>query len=129
MCSNDERCNMAVAQKHIHHRVDWDGAAPAQQARDPVCRMMVEPATAKYHSDHDGTRYFFCSAGCQAKFVAGPSKYLNPSAPPKRKEGVFFTCPMHPQIRRSSPGNCPICGMALEPVLARKPAPALSLST
>ena len=31
-------------------------------------------------------------------------------------EGIVWTCPMHPQIRRSEPGNCPICGMALEPL-------------
>jgi Cu+-exporting ATPase len=29
-----------------------------------------------------------------------------------------YTCPMHPQVRQRGPGNCPICGMALEPVLA-----------
>jgi Cu+-exporting ATPase len=33
-------------------------------------------------------------------------------------EEVEYTCPMHPQIRQMGPGNCPICGMALEPVLA-----------
>ena len=31
---------------------------------------------------------------------------------------VEYTCPMHPQVRQMGPGNCPICGMALEPVLA-----------
>ena len=31
-------------------------------------------------------------------------------------DGTIWTCPMHPQIRRSEPGNCPICGMALEPL-------------
>lgn len=40
--------------------------------------------------------------------------------PPSRSrpagEAVSYTCPMHPQIRRSEPGNCPICGMALEPL-------------
>ena len=30
--------------------------------------------------------------------------------------GVIYTCPMHPQVRRSQPGNCPICGMTLEPL-------------
>jgi P-type Cu+ transporter len=30
-------------------------------------------------------------------------------------DGQIYTCPMHPQIRRSEPGSCPICGMALEP--------------
>jgi Cu+-exporting ATPase len=31
-------------------------------------------------------------------------------------EGTIWTCPMHPQIRRTGPGQCPICGMALEPL-------------
>jgi P-type Cu+ transporter len=31
---------------------------------------------------------------------------------------VEYTCPMHPQVRQRGPGSCPICGMALEPVLA-----------
>lgn len=30
---------------------------------------------------------------------------------------VEYTCPMHPQIRQIGPGNCPICGMSLEPVI------------
>ncbi len=30
---------------------------------------------------------------------------------------TIYTCPMHPEIRRNAPGNCPICGMALEPLL------------
>ena len=29
--------------------------------------------------------------------------------------GAIYICPMHPQIRQNGPGNCPICGMALEP--------------
>ncbi|KAF2992813.1 copper-translocating P-type ATPase [Methylocystis sp. MJC1] len=32
-------------------------------------------------------------------------------------QGVIYTCPMHPQIRQAGPGNCPICGMALEPLV------------
>ena len=31
---------------------------------------------------------------------------------------MIYTCPMHPEIRQEGPGNCPICGMALEPVTA-----------
>ena len=48
-----------------------------------------------------------------------PKKYQNKTtepAPPQ--QGTIYTCPMHPQIRRNAPGNCPICGMALEPVSA-----------
>lgn len=33
---------------------------------------------------------------------------------------VIYTCPMHPQIRQPGPGNCPICGMTLEPLVAEK---------
>src|ERR1043166_6697413 len=32
---------------------------------------------------------------------------------------MIYTCPMHPQIERDRPGNCPICGMALEPKTIR----------
>ncbi|MDR3534326.1 MAG: copper-translocating P-type ATPase [Rhodopila sp.] len=37
---------------------------------------------------------------------------------PPAKPGAIYTCAMHPQIRQGGPGNCPICGMALEPVEA-----------
>nr|WP_256330391.1 copper-translocating P-type ATPase [Variovorax sp. YR216] len=39
-------------------------------------------------------------------------------APAGDQRQVEYTCPMHPQVRQMGPGNCPICGMALEPVLA-----------
>jgi P-type Cu+ transporter len=35
--------------------------------------------------------------------------------PGPQQDGVIYTCPMHPQIRQLGPGNCPICGMTLEP--------------
>ncbi len=37
---------------------------------------------------------------------------------PEPREGVIYTCPMHPQIRKLGPGTCPICGMTLEPEVA-----------
>jgi P-type Cu+ transporter len=88
-------------------------------ALDPVCGMTVEPMSAKYHTEHDGVTYSFCSATCQAKFIAQPNKSLTQSNAVSKSpgpKGVIYTCPMHPQIRRTEPGNCPICGMALEPV-------------
>ncbi|MBC2771119.1 copper-translocating P-type ATPase [Pusillimonas minor] len=36
---------------------------------------------------------------------------------PPAESGTLYTCPMHPQIRQATPGNCPICGMSLEPVM------------
>jgi P-type Cu+ transporter len=89
--------------------------------KDPVCGMSVNPATARHKADHAGQMYYFCSAGCRDKFLAGPQKYLAPAASGRADEspkGAEYTCPMHPQIRQIGPGSCPICGMALEPVMA-----------
>jgi P-type Cu+ transporter len=86
---------------------------------DPVCGMIVNPPTASYVRQHEGSAFHFCSAGCQAKFIAHPDKYLTASAAPDpaTPPGTIYTCPMHPQIRQVGPGFCPICGMALEPAV------------
>ena len=88
-------------------------------AIDPVCGMTVDPATAKHKAAHTGHDYYFCSAGCKTKFVADPAKYLEASAKPAEPvaAGTIYTCPMHPEIRQEGPGSCPICGMALEPLM------------
>ncbi|CAJ0694428.1 Copper-exporting P-type ATPase [Ralstonia mannitolilytica] len=39
------------------------------------------------------------------------------TAPAESQAGTVYTCPMHPEIRQDRPGNCPICGMTLEPVI------------
>jgi Cu+-exporting ATPase len=98
-----------------HHKVVQD-----QQTRDPVCGMTVDPHTAKHRHQHAGLTYYFCSAGCLEKFKADPAKYLGdrPQSVATVPEGTIYTCPMHPEIRQVGPGSCPICGMALEPVLA-----------
>jgi Cu+-exporting ATPase len=89
-------------------------------AIDPVCGMTVRTEGAKHVTTHAGETYYFCCAGCRAKFEADPARYLKPrpatpapasAAPP----GTIYTCPMHPEIRQEGPGSCPICGMALEP--------------
>jgi Cu+-exporting ATPase len=98
--------------------------------KDLVCGMNVDPIKTKHSAAHDGKDYFFCSAGCLEKFRREPEKYLAASsggvfepmasAPPKpftapTGAGIEYTCPMDPEIVRPSPGDCPICGMALEP--------------
>src|ERR1051325_8787374 len=45
-------------------------------AIDPVCGMTVDPATAKFKTDHDGKTYYFCCGGCLAKFQADPDRYV-----------------------------------------------------
>ncbi len=99
-------------------------AADALTVTDPVCGMPVNPATSKHRFDHAGTTFNFCSAGCRSKFEADPARYLaTKTEPAPVKPGAIYTCPMHPQIRQPGPGNCPICGMTLEPVEVTAQAP------
>lgn len=111
-------------QSHLHHHHEGD---TMEMVKDPVCGMMVDPDTAPHHADIGATRYYFCSAGCRDKFEANPDRYLNPPSSDRAMQtpalgvlpdpqGTIWTCPMHPQIRRNGPGQCPICGMALEPL-------------
>jgi Cu+-exporting ATPase len=107
-----------MADGHEHHHSQAD-AAP-HMAVDPVCGMKVDPHTAKHRAVHGGRTYYFCSAGCREKFLAHPDRYLGKAqeAAAAVPEGTIYTCPMHPEIRQVGPGSCPICGMALEPLLA-----------
>ncbi|MGE8141494.1 heavy metal translocating P-type ATPase [Novosphingobium sp. NPDC080210] len=96
---------------------------------DPVCGMSVDPRTSPHHAQHQGQDYHFCSAGCRAKFVADPERYLTPQDPVEVPEGTMWTCPMHPEIRQDHAGACPICGMALEPEMVTAdtgPSPELA---
>ena len=97
-----------------------------QAVHDPVCGMTINPNTSRHRYEFKGQNYYFCSAGCRAKFTADPRKYLaglQTSKTEAAPEGAIYTCPMHPQIRQVGPGNCPICGMALEPeVVSAEPA-------
>ncbi|WP_262271693.1 heavy metal translocating P-type ATPase [Microvirga yunnanensis] len=104
---------------HGHHHHDHDPAAAAGKVKDPVCGMMVDPHATSHRAQYHGEPYYFCSSGCQSKFMADPAKYVEPAASKAEAvpEGTIYTCPMHPQIRQVGPGSCPICGMALEPVL------------
>ena len=78
--------------------------------------MAVDPATSRHRLKHAGSTFHFCSAGCHEKFAAAPERYLTPREQPSATPGAVYTCPMHPEIRQTGPGSCPICGMALEPL-------------
>jgi len=41
-----------------------------------VCKMDVDPGTAKWKSTHEGKDYYFCAAGCKAAFDKDPERYL-----------------------------------------------------
>ncbi|MDQ7008326.1 MAG: heavy metal translocating P-type ATPase [Acidobacteriota bacterium] len=111
------------------------GNTPA--TTDPVCGMPVPPASA-FHFKHDGRAYRFCSEHCQQKFQHDPQAFTGAARPPRGghphgthdhhgehrsptragRPASAYTCPMHPEIVRDTPGECPICGMALEPLTA-----------
>ncbi|AKF25285.1 copper ABC transporter ATPase [Sulfurovum lithotrophicum] len=114
--------------------------------KDPVCGMEVT-SDSKFHINYEGTTYYFCSESCQHKFDADPQSYIHteeeaecatcrplfteehPHEHQRHDHGTMenkendphavYTCPMHPEIRQEGPGNCPICGMALEPVIVQ----------
>ena len=94
------------------------GAAVETTARDPVCGMSVEPAGARHTARHRGQTFYFCCARCRERFTAAPEEFLGERlAPEPAPEGSLYTCPMDPEIVQASPGDCPICGMALEPMM------------
>lgn len=104
---------------------------------DPVCSMTVAPGDEAERIEHSGTDYLFCSTSCAEKFRADPARYVEGQEQrssgsdhsccdhhAKRPRGAehtgpkdaIYTCPMHPEVRQVGPGDCPKCGMALEPV-------------
>lgn len=120
-----------------------------ETAEDPVCGMDVARTTARYRANHAGQEYFFCGAGCLAKFNANPEKIL--TAPPKAmgsnlvtlaspgppapapnrplavsgagaNQAPAYICPMCAEVRQDRPGPCPKCGMALDPESPVAPA-------
>lgn len=84
--------------------------------------MTVAPSTAKFKTAYQGRDYFFCSGHCLQKFQSSPEKFTSEESSQKKKpepvSGAQYTCPMHPEIISDKPGNCPKCGMALEPMEA-----------
>src|SRR5690606_6930572 len=138
----DPVCGMSVdmataTHRHLHEGREFGFCSAGCKARfvadpqaylaatDPVCGMSVDRASAKWMLKHEGTRYYFCSEGCLKKFEADPARHLagehaahaHRDAPVAAAPGSKWTCPMHPEIVADGPGDCPICGMALEPTM------------
>jgi Cu+-exporting ATPase len=102
--------------------------SPAPPPRDPVCGMAVDPERpAGGTVEHGGRTFSFCNPKCLAKFQAdpegilarGPGAMSATAAPPPAPPGaeVWWVCPMDPEVKEKEPVPCPICGMALEPLV------------
>ena len=110
---------------------------PSKPTTDPVCGMTVTPGSEAERVVHDGVTHLFCSKHCAGKFRADPQRYLSDGDTgagttghsccshkhadqgAQRHDGpkdAIYTCPMHPEVRQVGAGDCPKCGMALEPI-------------
>ncbi len=88
------------------------------QQKDPVCQMVVSKES-KYYYQYADKNYHFCCEHCLRKFKEHPERYLVKRPSPAHETGdkpSRYTCPMHPEVVQDHPGNCPKCGMALEPM-------------
>ncbi|MBX3720764.1 MAG: heavy metal translocating P-type ATPase [Turneriella sp.] len=97
--------------KHNHRNI------PAGKVKDPVCGMTIDPAKAAAKQVYKGETIHFCSLHCEKKFLTDPESYLKPKAAAPALAGSLYTCPMHPEVIQDHPGDCPKCGMALEPMV------------
>jgi Cu+-exporting ATPase len=101
-----------------------------EKVTDPVCGMTTDSPESYISHEHEGEIYYFCSEHCLERFKADPEKYTGTGPEKKEPEstdpkqagpGAAYTCPMHPEIRQERPGDCPKCGMALEPAAPQAP--------
>src|SRR5215472_13116543 len=91
--------------------------------RDPVCGMMVDPATAAAVVDEAGKRYYFCCPGCAKKFQIAPDQYLRVNA---ASSGLVMLAaskmpqPMvGPIVVSDAAAKDPVCGMSVNPESAK----------
>lgn len=85
-----------------------DGAEHKHQRQDSDRAHQAHPGYQAHHGHHE-------HHGHQGSAELSSAPASVQEAPPGTD--TIYTCPMHPEIRQPAPGNCPICGMALEPLM------------
>jgi P-type Cu+ transporter len=107
---------MPMTNANHDHRTHQIAQPNTAELLDPVCGMAVA-ATSAHKAKFEGSLFHFCSAHCRSKFVDNPRRYLTAPEPSEDAVNTEYSCPMHPEVRQLGPGNCPKCGMALEPMM------------
>lgn len=102
-----------VCPMHPEIRQDHPGRCPKCQMH-LVPEGQVQDQAAHAHGDHEAHQHHGPDHGSRH---AGHDAAAQPAAPPEIPPGTIYTCPMHPEIRQDHPGNCPKCGMTLEPLI------------
>ena len=78
---------------------------------DPICGMTVDEASVP-RIERDGPAFRFCGDHCRQKFLPTLPTATHEQKPQGK---AIYLCPMHPEVQQEHPGDCPKCGMALEP--------------
>ena len=135
----DPVCGMSVVRASAQHRHVHEGheflfcaaGCKTRFANDPgyylgttsdlVCGASVDKPSCRHRARLGERRFWFCSAECKQTFVAAPGRFTTlepgdvtaakPAAAPTAKP---WYCPMDPEVESDVPGDCHICGMALE---------------
>lgn len=102
-----------VCPMHPDIRQDHPGRCPKCQMH-LVPEGQVQDQAAHAHGDHEAHQHHGPDHGSRH---AGHDAAAQPAARPEIPPGTIYTCPMHPEIRQDHPGNCPKCGMTLEPLI------------
>lgn len=97
-------------------------SSETEEITDPICGMGVEQPSDVLSYEHQGRTYYFCSRSCLQKFKSDPDQYMSDqnesnrsTGRPTPSNGMIYTCPKHPEVQKAKAGDCPKCGMALEP--------------
>jgi Cu+-exporting ATPase len=80
-------------------------------AIDPICNMTVEEGSA-LRVERNGQTFYFCGDHCRQEFLSSSATAKHEEKPQGK---AIYTCPMHPEVQQNQPGDCPKCGMTLEP--------------